>query len=45
MLTARQVEQFVEEGFVRIDNAFPRAIADAGLPALWRAVGDRKSVV
>ena len=39
MLTTRQVDQFIEEGFVRIDNAFPRAIADAGLPALWQATG------
>ena len=39
MLTARQVDRFVEDGFVRLDNAFPRAIADDGLAALWRAVG------
>jgi hypothetical protein len=39
MLTARHVDQFVEEGFVRLDNAFPRAIADAGMAALWQAVG------
>src|SRR5271156_4031696 len=28
-LTTSQVDQFVEEGFLRIDDAFPRAIADA----------------
>jgi hypothetical protein len=39
MLTTQQIDQFIEEGFVRIDNAFPRAIADAGLPALWQATG------
>jgi|ERR1700677_564860 hypothetical protein len=39
MLTTRQVDQFIEEGFVRIDNAFPRAIADSGLPTLWKATG------
>jgi hypothetical protein len=39
MLTTHQVDQFIEEGFVCIKNAFPRSIADAGLPALWRAVG------
>jgi hypothetical protein len=39
MLTEQQVDQFIEEGFVRIDNAFPRAIADACLPALWKATG------
>jgi hypothetical protein len=39
VLTASQVDEFVEKGFLRIDHAFPRAIADAGLPALWRAIG------
>jgi hypothetical protein len=39
MLTERQVDQFVEDGFVRIDSAFPRAIADAGLTALCQAIG------
>ena len=39
MLTARQVDQFIEEGFVRVDGAFPREIADAGLAALWDAIG------
>jgi hypothetical protein len=39
MLTEEHVEQFVEQGFLRIDNAFPRAIADAGLAAPWRAIG------
>lgn len=38
MLTPTQVDEFIENGFVRIDQAFPRAIADAGLPALWRAI-------
>ena len=39
MLTTSQIDQFIEEGFVRIEGAFPRAIADNGLPALWEAVG------
>jgi hypothetical protein len=39
MLSPEQVDQFVEDGFVRIDRAFPRDIADAGLAALWRATG------
>jgi hypothetical protein len=37
MLSKDQVRRFVEDGFVRIDRAFPREIADAGLVALWRA--------
>ena len=39
MLTTQQIDQFVDQGFVRIDNAFPREIADAGLGALWHATG------
>jgi hypothetical protein len=38
MLTAQQVSRFIEDGFVRIENAFPRALAIAGHPALWRAI-------
>jgi hypothetical protein len=26
MLTTRDVEQFVEDGFVRVGNAFPRTL-------------------
>lgn len=39
MLTTSQIDRFVEEGFLRIDHAFPRAIADDGLTALWQATG------
>jgi hypothetical protein len=39
MLSDEQVRRFVEDGFVRIDGAFPREIADTGLSALWRATG------
>lgn len=35
-LSAAQIEQFVEEGFVRIDDAFPRAVADEVREILWR---------
>jgi hypothetical protein len=37
MLSEGQVRRFVEDGFVRIDQAFPRDIADKGLVALWHA--------
>jgi hypothetical protein len=37
MLSPKQVDQFVVNGFVRIDRALPRDIA--GLAALWRATG------
>lgn len=38
-LSAAQIEQFVHEGFVRIDGAFPRELADACRRILWRATG------
>ena len=38
-LTPAQVEQFITDGFVRIDRAFPRALADAALEILWNATG------
>ena len=28
-LTPAQIDQFITDGFVRIDGAFPRALADA----------------
>jgi hypothetical protein len=36
VLTAAQIEQFVRDGYVRIDDAFPRALADAARAILWR---------
>lgn len=33
------VMHFVREGFVRIDDAFPRALADEGLTILWQDTG------
>lgn len=38
-LPAAQIEQFVHDGFVRIDEAFPRALADACRRVLWLATG------
>jgi hypothetical protein len=35
-LSAAQIEQFIQDGFVRIDEAFPRQLADAGRAVLWR---------
>jgi hypothetical protein len=39
MLSEEQVRRFLENGFVRVERAFPREIADEGLAALWRATG------
>ncbi len=38
-LSDAQVEQFIVDGFVRIDAAFPRAVADAARTILWRETG------
>jgi hypothetical protein len=38
-LTPAQIEQFITDGFVRIDHAFPRAQADAARAVLWKATG------
>jgi hypothetical protein len=34
-----QVQKFIEHGFVRLDQAFPRALADEGRELLWRGTG------
>jgi hypothetical protein len=39
VLTDEQVRRFIEDGFVRVEGAFPREIADKGLAALWHATG------
>jgi len=38
-LAPAQIEQFITEGFVRIDAAFPRTVADEARAILWRATG------
>lgn len=38
-LEAAQIEQFITDGFVRIDGAFPRTLADEARAILWRATG------
>jgi hypothetical protein len=35
-LSDKQVEQFIVEGFVRVDQAFPRSVADEARSILWR---------
>ena len=35
-LSDAQIEQFIEQGFVRIDDAFPHELADAGRAIMWR---------
>jgi hypothetical protein len=38
-LSAAQIDQFVRDGFVKIDNAFSREVADAARAILWRDTG------
>ena len=38
-LSAAQVDSFIADGFVRIDDAFPRELADAGRAILWADTG------
>lgn len=41
-LSRAQIDQFVSEGFVRIDEAFSRELADACRRVLWLATGCRE---
>jgi hypothetical protein len=38
-LSDAQIQQFIHDGFVRIDSAFPRDLADQGRSILWRDTG------
>lgn len=38
-LSDTQVQQFIEEGFVRINGAFPRGLAEEARDLLWRDTG------
>ena len=38
-LAPTQIEQFITDGFLRIDRAFPRTLADEARAILWRATG------
>jgi len=38
-LTAEDVEQFIRDGFIRLEAAFPRPLADECRGLLWAALG------
>ena len=38
-LSPAQIDQFITDGFVHLDNAFPRALAEAGRAILWADTG------
>jgi len=39
MICKARIDRFILEGFVRVDNAFPRELADEGRHLLWRDTG------
>ncbi|WP_083931071.1 phytanoyl-CoA dioxygenase family protein [Solimonas variicoloris] len=43
MLSSQQLEKFIADGYIRIDRAFPKELADQGREVLWRDMGVRKS--
>ena len=38
VLSSAQIQQFIQDGFVRIDRAFPQQLADEGRSILWRGL-------
>ena len=38
-LSVAQIEHFIQNGFVKIENAFPRGLADEARSILWRDTG------
>jgi hypothetical protein len=38
-LSDDQIQQFIQDGFIRIDQAFPRELADEARTILWRDTG------
>jgi hypothetical protein len=38
-LSPAQIARFIDDGFVRLDDGFPREVADAGRAILWRDTG------
>lgn len=38
-LSDQQISQFIKDGFVKLDNAFPASLADECRTILWRATG------
>lgn len=41
ILNSKQIERFIREGFVRIDNAFERGIAEGARAILWKDMDAR----
>lgn len=39
VMNSEDIQRFIHDGFVRIDNAFPREVAEEGRKILWRDTG------
>ena len=39
MLSQGEIQRFIEDGFLKIDGAFPRELAEQGRAILWRDLG------
>lgn len=39
MLSEREIRQFIDDGYLKIEAAFPRELADQGRAILWRDTG------
>lgn len=39
VFTSREIGAFIEQGFVRLDTAFPKDVADQAREILWRDTG------
>lgn len=42
-LTAEQIDRFVEDGYVRIDEAFPKNLAAKGRALVWRDIDAKRT--
>src|SRR5690606_37794480 len=38
ILSTKEIEQFIHQGYVRIDNAFSKEIADKAVDILWKDI-------
>ncbi len=38
-LTEREIQQFIEDGYVKIEDAFPKSVAEEALRILWKDTG------
>ena len=39
MLSSQQIEQFITDGYIRLDRVFSKELANEGREILWRDMG------